>query len=110
MNKTDKLVVVLLFCALIGWSFLSKKNRPAPEAGENAPVSEAVVADGAPAATTPTGDIAVSGETVAPATPVGPVAEVVHANPEQTAALQNEDVRLVFSSWGGGITLGKLSS
>ncbi len=106
MNKTDKLVVVLLFCALIGWSFLSKKNRPAPEVGENAPAVETAVADGAPVGATTTRDVAA---TNAPVAPVAPVAEVVHAAPEQTAVLQNDEVRLVFSSWGAGITLAELT-
>jgi YidC/Oxa1 family membrane protein insertase len=111
MNKTDKLMVALLFCALIGWSFLAKKSGPTPEPGESAPVAEAVVVDGSPAG-------AAGGDgTVAPAaTPPGvapvveaPVAEIVRAIPEVTAVLNNENVRLVFSSWGGGITKAELT-
>jgi YidC/Oxa1 family membrane protein insertase len=106
MNKTDRIIVALLFCLLIGWSFYGRKLAPKPVPVETPPAAEA------PDVPEAAGTAAPAEATVAaPAKPVvtEPEETVVHAQPEQTVVLGNDLVKLAFSSWGGGITSVELS-
>jgi YidC/Oxa1 family membrane protein insertase len=113
MNKNDKIIVGVLFCLLLGWSFYGRKLAPPPppppdaeassvETGENAdPSASAVSVTNEVAATTPA--TAVDSATEAP------LADIVHEKPEQVLFLENDQVRLAFSSWGGGVTSAELT-
>lgn len=89
MNKTDKIWVALLVAALLGylgWSY----TRPEPVQPAPAPVAAQTAAPAAPAET--------------PATPVLPDAAAVpslDAASQTLYTLENDQVRLTFSSVGG---------
>ena len=102
MNTKDRIIVAILFCLLIGWSFYGRKLIPQPPPPETPAVTNVAQQAAAPA------DTAVA----APTPPADPEPEetVVHAQPEQSIVLTNDLVRLVFSSWGGGITSAELSA
>jgi len=116
MNKADRIVVALLFCALIGWTVYGKKLMPqpppTPEVIESAEVNVAsnqtAIAENITSvdktsnnATTATQPEATSQETTA-------VVEKIHQKPEETLILKNEMLSLSFSSWGGGISHAEL--
>jgi YidC/Oxa1 family membrane protein insertase len=116
MNKTDRLIVALLFCALIGWSVYGRKFMPKPQpvpaaeqagtvaAGSN---NTAVVDSGAPV------EIQAASTNVAAQAAVAvdesqPEVEPIHQTPQKTLVLANDVLSLEFSSWGGGITSAEL--
>jgi len=116
MSKSDRLIVAVLFCLLIGWSFYGKKfaSPPPPAAGEAGATNQVTVAEpSAPAAPADAAITAPTEGTVPTPTPTpapAPETEVVREKPEQTVILENDVLRLAFSSWGGGIRSAELSA
>ncbi len=110
MNKTDRIIVAALFCLLIGWSFYGKKFAPKPAPVEETPAEETTaVAPGSPAAAPVDAAISAPAEGVPDAPAPAPEPAVAHEQPEQTVVLENDVLRLSFSSWGGGIASVELS-
>ncbi len=108
MNKTERMVVVLLFAALIGWSFLSKKTVPPastlPDTAENVASAD----EGTPAASpsdtslpVQTNGVEAVAEAVAEVVPV--VKKRVPSVPKELVVLTNDVVRVSLSSWGATI-------
>ncbi len=107
MNKNDRIIVAILFCLLIAWSFYGRKFAPqkpaevAVAAEETAAVNTDVVSVDPSATPSALPSVAPDVEPL--------LADVVHETPEKTLVLENEVLQLVFSSWGGGITSAELS-
>jgi YidC/Oxa1 family membrane protein insertase len=106
MNKTDRIIVAILFCVLIAWSFYGRKFSPRPQPPTEQPVAEV-------GATTATGQVAQAASTnltaEAPAPTTEPELEIAHEQSEQLISLTNEVVALSFTTWGGGIKSAELS-
>ena len=50
MNKTDRIIVAVLFCLLLGWSFYGRKFAPPPpEISETPAVEDTAAVDASPA-------------------------------------------------------------
>ena len=108
MNKNDRIVVALLFCALIGWTvygkYLLPKPQPTPEIAEN-------IADNFASNSTNFAESAMIGDQASTNAPTVAITEtatvakdvVTHQKEEETLVLENELLSLSFSSWGGGI-------
>ena len=92
MNKTEKLICVLLGLALVGYFMWNANNRPQP----------AATAPAAPAAERPAA-AAPAPQPALPAAPAAPAALPDPAVPERVAVLSNDVVRLEFSSWGAEV-------
>ena len=116
MNKSDRLIVALLFCALIGWTVFGKKLMPQPppppEVTENAEVNTVsnrtdVAENITSADQTSTNNASITQPKTTPEDTNTPV-ETIHQNPEKTLILENEMLSLSFSSWGGGISKAEL--
>lgn len=113
MNKIEISVVVLLFVLLLGWGFLNRPNPahqppPAPateETGTEPTVAPADAQVGAPVPQSVSNEAETAAEEVPtpPEVAPAPVTEPVHAAPEQTVTLANEELAVAVSSWGGGI-------
>ncbi len=116
MNKNDRIVVALLFCALIGWTVYGKKLMPQPppapeiieevavaSASNSTNITESALSGNQSSTNTPTVE---TSETAAGT--VKDTVEAIHQNPEKTLVLANEMLSLSFSSWGGGITSAEL--
>ncbi len=126
MNKTERLIVGLLFALLMGWMFFSTKAsreldaKRAAELAANPPVSATEPVSGgtnaslqvtAPAgnpSTTAAAPAAPATGSPAAATPVAPavspVPVVAHAAEETFFKLSNEKAVYTLSSWGGAIS------
>ena len=109
MNKTDKIIVALLFCVLIGWSFYGRKNRTVPETMASDPAQTNLVETASPAASASSATAPVAPVAAVPVVEPPPAAEIVHESEEQTSTLSNDKVHLIFSSWGGGVTAAELT-
>ncbi len=107
MNKIERIAVVVLFGLLMAWSFYGRKLFPQPA---TAPETETIRA--AEAAVPEVRDVPAD---AVPAPAVMPVAEetsvpLARASEESTVTLSNGVMRLVFTSWGGGISSATLSA
>ena len=96
MNKQEKIIVILLGLALVGW--VVQSNRQAMKrAKEPAPQAQASAAKTPDATVTPAELKADKPETPASAAAEAPSVPDV---PEETAELKNDDVTLAVSSYG----------
>ena len=91
MNKTEKIVCILLGCVL-GWYLFTQNSRPQEAAqGEAVPVQPQAAAPVRPQ-TAP-----VAGAPV----PTEEAESVRHGAAEELVALENDELRLTLSTWGG---------
>jgi len=117
MNKSDRLIVALLFCALIGWSIYGRKFMPQPQPVPAAEQTEIAAVDtnsadvvdstAAPAEIKAASTNAVA-STAAAIDDSTPEVEPIHQKPQKTLMLANDVLSLEFSSWGGGIITAEL--
>jgi YidC/Oxa1 family membrane protein insertase len=108
MNKQEKLIVAVLFLALLGTMFVQHKEqqRRAEYLRANA-TNETVVAEAR--GISPDAASALTAGTNGPAVDVeAPAAEPVSAVPETTAALTNGLCRIVLTSKGGAVKSAEL--
>ena len=104
MNRTDKLIVALLFLALMGWLWYS--NNVAGKAREQALAEQAATAalstNSATTATLAAGTNAPAMVETAPATAaaIPPTQPAVHLLPEETNILHSAEMDLLISSRG----------
>ncbi len=98
MDKKTIGVVALCLVALMGWQWLVSKLYPPVPKTARPPVISTVTNDVTPVAATPVA--------TAPTAPVAPAAVIEPERPrppEQIAVLENDFVRVTFTTWGGGI-------
>ena len=92
MNKTEKIICLLLGGVLAWYIFTQKNSAPTAAEPENAPEA-AIQQEATPAP--------------APTEPAAPVAEapkkVVPSIPEEIAVLENDSVKLELTSWGAAV-------
>ncbi len=102
MNRNDKLIVALLFLALMGWLWYSS-NQTTRKAQEQAAAAHATAALSTNAAATTALTPVVSNAAPVVATNVPPPATlppIVHSAPEETNLLHSDDMDLLVSSRG----------
>ncbi len=116
MNKKDLPVIVLLFALMILWPIVDRHvikkhffaNTPAPKTEtvqpESLPVEPAITAEAEKVVPEPAAAKS-EAETEIPAVEPEPEGEIV---PEQTAVLENEFLRLTFSSHGATVASAEL--
>jgi len=112
MNKFERMAVVVLFAALIGWTFFAKK--PTRQAPTQSVPDTAGQLDTGQEETTPK----VMPDTMGEATGKSAATdepeteekqEAVPEKPEQIVMLTNDVVRVAISSWGGAVKSVELS-
>ena len=103
MNKTEKIICILLGVVLAWYLFIEmpKRTQAAADAAKAAPVAEVqapaeTAALPEASASQPSASEADSGAAVAPAE----VAPALPSIPEQVVVLENDDVKLELSTWG----------
>lgn len=118
MNKTERMIVMLLFAGLIGWTFLIKKPSTRPVNQQPAQNQPAVTEPGQSGTEPVASDTAnVSDADSKPATESAPaekpaeeeVPVAIPEKPEQIVVITNDLLRVAVSSWGGGVKLVELS-
>ena len=99
MNRTEKLISALLGCVLAWYLFWEMpKQEAADKERQNAAESAAA---GARPSTEPTAPTQAAPKPAAPAAEVKPAEKP--AEPEKTYSLENEQLKLSISSWGGTV-------
>lgn len=117
MNKNDRIIVVLLFAALIGWTIFGKKfmtqKAPPPAdtnqtAVDNAASNSIAKADDISTNNQVSTNVATAKQPQVAPKAENPAAVVTHKKDQEILTLENKMLNLSFSSWGGGITKAKL--
>ena len=98
MNKTEKIISILLGGVLVWYLFTqtSKPQQQPPQQSAPAPQTQTASAQGSQ----PAAAAAVHG---APALAPAKVQKTQPSTPEQLVTLENDELRLVLSSWNGGV-------
>ena len=96
MNKYEKIIVVLLGIAL-GWYIFTNKNAPRVDSDATPPAQHSV-------ATSPANTMAQQPAAPAAASPVQqPILPTLPDTPEEIVVLENDELKLELSSWGGAV-------
>jgi YidC/Oxa1 family membrane protein insertase len=95
MNKTEKIICMLLVVALAGYLFFNARNagRSQKAASSSAPVAVQTVKSNAPEKVSPT----VASSVPAEAAPAAP------SVPEVSVSLENSDLSIELSTWGAAV-------
>lgn len=115
MNKQDKIIVGLLFAALIAWSFLNKPKSPVPGMDTTMPEAAAQTNQISNAAELQSGaDQVVTTKPplekdVQHSALITPPSSSEHSKEERTASVSNDALKITVSSWGGGIKSAQLN-
>jgi YidC/Oxa1 family membrane protein insertase len=106
MNKTETLMVVLLFGSLLAWMTLVKPKQVEQAAAAAAAAASNQVSSVVEQVPGPAGEptLTEAGSPVQIEPPPAPVAVPPRKRaPEQTAVVSNDEVVVTFTTWGGGI-------
>ncbi len=103
MDKFERIMVVVLFAALIGWMMLSRKLAPPPPAVPEA-MTGVTATNAAFEAETPHMPPAASTNAAPPVEAAAGDDEADRQQPENVVSLSNDSLTLDISSWGGGIS------
>lgn len=95
MNKTEKIVSILLGAVLV-WYMFTQSAKPKTEQATETTAQEVTVAQ--PAAQAPATE---QQPTQSPANAQAPDAPAVPTTPEEFITLENDELTLVLSTWGG---------
>lgn len=94
MNKSEKIICVLLGCVL-AWYMFTQKNTKSQQPAANAATEQQVTAP----AVVQTAEKAAERPEANPET----AERALPATPEEIVVLENDDLRLELSSWGGAV-------